>query len=140
MPFKVKDLMIDVLPKAAIDLPQPCPIRSCLAQSRICPGGTCGPGSIYCFGGSDFTTWWDRLLPIIYERTSPVIYGQFSAQELAALKADLKQALIEVETRENVLAAGMKPQTLEEAQTLEKKLTDALHEIRHLKGELRQKT
>jgi hypothetical protein len=131
--------MVDVLPQASIDLPIYCLAGTCFAQSRICPGGTCGSGSIYCFG-SDFTRWWDKLSPIIYERTSPVIYGQFSAQELAALKADLKQALIDVETQENVIAAGMKPQTLEEAETLEKKLTDALHEIRHLKGELRHKT
>jgi 16S rRNA G1207 methylase RsmC len=61
-------------------------------------------------------------------------------QNLAELKAQLRQSLAQVEAQEQVMAESMKPQTVEEVDMLEQKLTEALHELRHHKEELRRRT
>jgi hypothetical protein len=58
-------------------------------------------------------------------------------QALATLKAQLREALREVETAEQVLAERMSPQSVEEVEALEKKLQDALEDLRARKEQLR---
>lgn len=58
------------------------------------------------------------------------------AQQLEQLKAGLREALAQIETRERDLAAGDKPQTLAEADDLETRLEGALAELREHKKSL----
>ena len=52
--------------------------------------------------------------------------------DLAALKAQLKERVAAVER----LEAGFTPQTREQAEMLERKLTDALAEVKRIKASL----
>jgi len=52
------------------------------------------------------------------------------------LKEQLKQALANVEEQERAADASMQPKTLAEVQDLEKKLTDALEEVRSRRTQL----
>jgi hypothetical protein len=63
-----------------------------------------------------------------------------SPQNLAELKAQLRQSLAQVEAQEQAMAESMKPQTVEEADMLEQKLTEALDELRQHKEELRRRS
>jgi sialic acid synthase SpsE len=58
---------------------------------------------------------------------------------LATLKAQLQQALAQVEQAEKTAADAAKPQTLQEVDELEKKLTDALSELKARREELKKK-
>jgi hypothetical protein len=62
--------------------------------------------------------------------------GGVSAHSLAALKAELQRELAAVEAQEEALAARMQPQTVEEVDALEQKLTEALDELKARKKEL----
>jgi hypothetical protein len=62
-----------------------------------------------------------------------------SAEDLAALKAQLKQALSEVERAEQVLADSMRPRTINEIEALEDKLEDALSELKRHKEQLQER-
>lgn len=55
------------------------------------------------------------------------------------LKQQLRQALEEVEARERALDQGLELRTLAEVEELERKLSDALADVRARKDELRQK-
>jgi translation elongation factor EF-Tu-like GTPase len=61
-------------------------------------------------------------------------------QNLAELKAQLRQSLAQVEAQEQAIAESMKPQTVEESDMLEQKLTEALDELRQHKEELRRRS
>ncbi|HET9235259.1 MAG TPA: hypothetical protein VFP10_14080 [Candidatus Eisenbacteria bacterium] len=70
---------------------------------------------------------------------SPVIRdpGQLiQPPDFARLKEQLQTALKQVEAQEKVAAEGMRPQTLEQVNELEQKLTKALEELRARKTEL----
>jgi hypothetical protein len=56
---------------------------------------------------------------------------------LQQLKANLRQALEQIEANEKAGAAGEKPQTLAEANDLEQRLQGALEELRELKKDLK---
>ena len=62
-----------------------------------------------------------------------------TAEDLAALKAQLTQALSEVERAEEVLAESMRPQSIDEIETLEHKLEDALSELKQRKEQLQER-
>ncbi len=57
---------------------------------------------------------------------------------LVLLKQQLLQALAQVEEQENALEAACRPQSLEEAEELERHLRDALEELEQHKRELRK--
>lgn len=57
---------------------------------------------------------------------------------LAILKEQLKRTLTQVEIQERVIEESLKPQTIEEVEQLEKKLTEALSELRARKQELQR--
>jgi hypothetical protein len=63
--------------------------------------------------------------------------GAVNPQALAALKAQLREALRAVDSAEQLLAERMSPQSVEEVEALEKKLQDALEELRARKEQLR---
>ena len=63
-----------------------------------------------------------------------------AAQQLAALKAQLQQALSRVEAQERAIEEQMRPQTLGDVEILEQKLVEALEELRARKAELRGET
>lgn len=61
-------------------------------------------------------------------------------QELGILKEQLKQSLVQVEAQERAFAESLQPQTLDELQQLEDKLTGALEELRARRGEIERNT
>jgi len=63
--------------------------------------------------------------------------GEVDLQALGALKAQLREALRATETAEKVLAEQMSPQSIEDIETLEKKLQGALEELKARKAQLR---
>jgi hypothetical protein len=156
MAFRVRDLMIDVAPgteNAFACLPYTgltdcrfCthyqPSIVCYQHSLICPNRsvidvvdifhTCGTTIPFDTGrlGTD----------VLYGDINPVGPQVANPQNLAVLKAQLRQSLAQVEAQEQAMAESMKPQTVEEADMLEQKLTEALDELRQHKEELRRRS
>jgi hypothetical protein len=141
MPFKVKNLMIHVLPDAqGKNQPQPG-----LAMANAC----------VCLG---FFSWFKSepphrrpilgtgpncgIPPIFQTPDTPIFHApdiDTHLQTLATLRAQLQDALTQVEAQEKVLNEQLAPQTLEEAKALEGHLTDALAEVQRRIGELENK-
>jgi|GEM_PF-4267059 len=123
--FKIKDLMIKVIPDDAERMGNgPVNVGACGTSTCGCSDtcGSCSWGT--CFGCS---------------QCSPPSGGSFQRGEevinpsdLFALKADLKRRLAIVEAMESSLA----PKTVQEVEVLEKKLTTALAELKHIKAKL----
>jgi hypothetical protein len=90
----------------------------CFGGTR-CPGGTICAGGSGCPGGS------------VFEPIGP--------EGLAALKAQLRLALEQVEAQEKDLAERMAPQTVEDVEALETQLQEALEELRERKETLRKR-
>jgi hypothetical protein len=65
--------------------------------------------------------------------------GQY-LQDLAILKAELKATLSQVEVQERAFGESLRPQTLDEVQQLEEKLTGALEELRARRTEIERAT
>jgi len=151
MPFKLKDLMIDVLPQAGV---------------ARCLGGTACPSpSIACFHPTycayptycAFPTYHPctlnsltacphfSVLPCTFGTLPPLtgtcgfsgdpgpIYTQVDP---AVLKEQLRSALAQVEEQEKAAEAASRPQSREDAAALEEKLQGALDEVRNLKKSL----
>jgi hypothetical protein len=59
--------------------------------------------------------------------------------DLASLKEQLQQTLTQIEEQERLDAQALSPQTVDEAEQLEKKMTEALAEIKRVKEDLRKK-
>ena len=125
MAFKVRNLMIHILPDAQRKA------QPGLAFANICT-------SLTLFGIQPHRpcplgfTW---ILP------GPEIMQsvQSDPETLATLKAQLQDALANVEAQEKALNEQLAPQTLEEAKALEGHLVDALEEVRQRIGELQNK-
>ena len=159
MAFRVRDLVINVLPEAAGERDvlgcglgfSHCRFGSCdfvticiFSGCRECSGAftcigatncggctlnvTCGPNSCGAFTCGGCT------------ESASVLFGRGGAddpQALAALKAQLREALRAVENAEQQLAERMSSQSVEEVEALEKKLQDGLEELRARKEQLR---
>jgi len=171
MAFKLKDLMIHVLPGAqgekAANLAAPaaqCPLPSGtqpFVAAVVCPLPS---QPTVCPWPSAHQVMAQAICPIISAQNQPVIFAQldcpmFSAgspsftcvgaaalspdtshiANLAALKQQLQQALDQVTQQEAAAHAAAKPQTVEEAEALEKQLQDALAELQAHKQSLIQK-
>lgn len=60
-------------------------------------------------------------------------------EQLAELKAQLKEAIAQIEREEAALESCEKPKTADEVESLQQKLRDAVDELENLKKELREK-
>jgi hypothetical protein len=159
--FKVRDLMINVLPEAGpgeirfcrgVTLPD-CALNSCVDFSYVgcavticahitrclqvtvleaCPadGGVSDCNVCVTKGGAKT----EYVCPGGANTGSKLIGAQL--EDLAILKEQLKRSLANVEAQELALAERLRPQTLEEVQQLEVKLTAGLEELRMRKAEL----
>ena len=147
--FKFKDLVINVLPaQDPAKLVCNPTIRQCLQPSCACllrqflSGITaCGTTPCWCLSHG--------LTPCpcasrICSNISPVYSPWCQVEDpgpidLASLKEQLQQTLTQIEEQERLDAQALSPQTVDEAEQLEKKLNDALGELKTIKEDLRKK-
>jgi hypothetical protein len=125
MAFKVKDLMITVLPPEGKNrgaAPAACP--DCTLNISGC-GYTCGCTN--CTACS-----------VTYTQGRSCFCLIARPEDLTILKEELKQALLNIEIKEREIEEAMRPKTLSEVEELEEKLTAALAEIKAQKAKLRK--
>ena len=153
MTFRIKDLMIHVLPSSGG--------AAAGGQYAItCGGVTCGNG---------WTCGWTGLMmqqpmgmhpgnansgcfcvpcsfptcrphtPCAFSLMATDAPGAIESSSLPALKEQLKQALAELEQVESVLAQQEKPKTVEDIDQLEKKLLEGVEELRAMKREMQER-
>ena len=162
MPFKIKDLMIDVT-----SIPKPCLGGTLCAQPSICgscshfvTGGCCG-GSLalsvcgfqcshlhsicqgcsialtnctpHCTNVGSVCGFASNPCPGSIHTTTPY---QVEVDP-AILKEQLKAALVAVEEREKQINESLAVKTLADAELLEGKLSEALEEVKRLKKTLK---
>jgi len=152
MPFRVRDLVINVLQEGAGERDRlacgctfgfsHCGFGSCdfaticiYSGCRECSGQFTCIGASICGGCTLNVTCGPNscgALTALFGRG-----GAVNPEALATLKAQLREALRAVESAEQVLAERMSPQSVEEVEALEKKLQDALEELRTRKEQLR---
>jgi hypothetical protein len=147
MAFRIKDLLINLSPGEGANPGG--------GQFRRPLFGGCFPELLSgdCTGTPQhtftlFTPWlsplccqWSATGPLT--PFTPVFQGggdpASSAEQLAILKAQLKQALVDIENREKALEETLEPQTAAQIEELEGKLEEALTELRRRKSELKKK-
>jgi hypothetical protein len=127
--FKVRDLMINVVPES-VQPYEDCG-WTCMYSCEFTGGGggcgpTCGPT---CYNVSHC----NRLATHL-----PNIMAPIGSQNLAAVKAQLQEALRNVEIQQQAAEASLQPQSLAEVEMLEQKLTEALNELKARKTVLQQ--
>ncbi len=151
MTFKIKDLMINDLSSGAQRAPEVhalCGVHqvSCIEHTRVvspvckngCTNAATPPGPReaeyarfnYCALNTLVCapcTWIGTLVPL---RQLPDV------TTLSALKEQLKEQLAQVERQEAATEQGLLPQTVEEVDTLTKKLQEALDELKARRAEL----
>ncbi len=172
-PFRIRDLMVDVVPSEARDLElycgsprtfilcglavtNPCrvlfsrdPCRYLLSRDPCrllasydpcrfvfsgdpCAGGmTIPPVSLECPY---------ELTDVI--RTTQVINAgaiQATPEELVTLKAQLQQALANIEAQERVAQEQLRPQTIEQVDLIEQQMTAALDELKVIREEIQKR-
>ncbi|MEL7330874.1 MAG: hypothetical protein AAFN12_01430 [Cyanobacteria bacterium J06560_2] len=167
MQFKVKDLMINVIPDPTDEVGLTCAngvtFNNCFRTTLIgcngctltvtqvvdpCNGGPtfvvptrvttgCGVNYSTCFAGSNFAETVQQTT-LVQHTTRTILEGNpLSASEnLATLKQGLKEALSQVEAQEKLVAESLKPQSLEELEVLDEKLTAALEDVRSRKAQM----
>jgi hypothetical protein len=114
MPFKVRDLMITMLPTA-----------EAVRDIGDIQGAVIDIIADDC-GGSHSTT----RCPAASKKIELDIFEYLTdPEQVEAFKQQLRAQLLEAEEQ-------MKPQTLDEVQLLEERLTGALEELRHRRAEL----
>lgn len=148
--FQVKNLTVDIVSSAAAEItPELClfPTKRCPHFTLNCPLNTyifcwrqitleCPFISDYCLltrdgCGVNYSTCLDtRLFLIDVERLV------INPDDVKVVQKQVGDLLKAVETRGPEVARAMAPQTAEQAQLLERSLTDALAEVRKLKKEL----
>jgi hypothetical protein len=142
MAFRVRDLVINVLPEQGGEGLQP---FDCPGISDCYPFSSCGRTNA-CYAVSCAVSC--RIVSCIGSRCGgctldisqlPGFQQEVRAEDLAALKAQLTQALSEVERAEQVLADSMRPQSIDEIEALEDKLEDALSELKQRKEQLQER-
>jgi|HubBroStandDraft_6_1064221.scaffolds.fasta_scaffold215094_1 hypothetical protein len=146
MEFKVKDLMIKVIPPEQAKKPGQCP-NECSWQSSWCIHITCecSVRSVLCGGGG--CTLSRSIGPEELEQPrrwcvdtqmGMALSPQQSLESLAALRAQLQQQLAQVNAQEKVVHESLAPASLEDAEALEKKLSEALEEVRSMKEKFKK--
>jgi hypothetical protein len=149
MTFKVKDLMIDVssataqiqCPNTVIQCPNHTLIAChfyCTYVVSFCHYGCSVYSPTFCaFGSVTVTVTCPGSIPdtTYVFQTIP----QASGPALANLKDQLKQALELAERQEAAQAESQQLQTVADAEMLEKKLNEAIEDVRARKAELQKK-
>jgi hypothetical protein len=164
MAFKLKDLMITLLPPAGAAEACPtasapearfCPTASAI-DPRLCPLASvrvvyCPPASLpvlvlpapqFCptaSAGFCPTASAEAAAEGACPTASAPAESALGPEGLAALKQQLQQALAQVEEQERALEASYRPQTLAEAEELEARLREALEELQQHKEDLKQR-
>lgn len=161
MAFKLKDLMISLLPKGGAA--EACPTASAPA-AQFCP--TASAGFCQMVSGRAFVVMPHPLCPTASAgfgfcptasaglafcptasatgaaeacpTASAPAESAASPEGLAALKQQLQEALAQVEAQEKALAAQHLPQTIAETEELEARLREALDELRQHKETLKK--
>jgi hypothetical protein len=132
--FKIKDLMINVVP-AQLDNLNQCPFNSCGWTIVLDPPGGCPAAcSLFITECGPVTTCGTTACHPAITNTGPL--DRLRVEDLAFLKEELRQELAKVESREQELEERLRPQTLEQVTVLEEKLTDALKELQEHKKRL----
>jgi len=171
--FKVRELMINVLPESSQDQRIVCDFSFCDNLSRYCAITVPNCGSVSnincrvsicprvtlleavscndaCCTLVDCSTGCTPACTI--ECTNQQCTGFLSChpavtttqradlqlEELTILKQQLRQALRVIEMQKQVLTESLRPQTLEQVQEIEEKLSGALEEMRMRRAELEQ--
>jgi len=136
--FKIKDLMIKVVPQDAGGERVCCTYTECVS---ICSQEwlTCHHCSDTCSTRTDIPCCANSGAHCTYPSIGAARGGSPNLETLAALKAELKLRLANVERQEQLLAESLMPATAEDIDALEKKLTDALGELRTMKSHLKKK-
>jgi hypothetical protein len=146
MPFKVKDLLIELTSTTAVAQCHPTFIcyhsgchHYCSYLVSICQAGCSLHLPSLCTTASVTVT--VTCPGSLVTDTSPIIatIPQLGGPALGNLKGQLKQALEIAERQEVAEAESLKVQTVADAELVEKKLTEALEEIRVRKTELQRK-
>ncbi len=143
MPFKIKDLMIDV---ASTDVANRVFETYCRLPSIQCRYPTYQPCFTYthcvnfsCHGVSWLPCQFGSITPTIFTHTGCGISEQPTGPgpvDLGSLKEQLRAQIAEIEAHERAGEAAAHPQTREQAADLEEKLKGALEEVQRLKKTL----
>ncbi|REF99919.1 hypothetical protein DFJ67_5965 [Asanoa ferruginea] len=157
--FKVRDLMINLLPEGGGPLPRcpgvslpNCAANSCFNVSVIgcgvtCPAITrCTHGTLIadtcpassCYNYTCEVTNFSRGCGQGYTCLMPG-EGIGQAEDLTLLKQQLRLALEQVEAQEAARDEAERPQTIEEVDQLTERLNDALDELRRRRVELSER-
>lgn len=167
MAFRVKDLMISVIPKEGDGGGPACPGGTMVCDPHSPGGGNRCP---MCGGGHDFCNAWSHH-PTLYPCGCPIVVcppnshtapntwtccphhsrgpgvipvafagdPQEAAEQLAALKSQLKAAIEEIEAQEKLVGERLQPQTVAEIEALQAKLKEAHAELDKKKADLRKR-
>lgn len=146
MPFKIKDLMIDV---ASTDVADRVFETLCRLPSIQCRYPTYQPcynftlcANFSCHGVSWAPCQFGSITPTIFTRTGCGISELPTGPgpgDLGSLKEQLRAQIAEIEAHERASEAAAQPQTREQAAELEEKLKGALEEVQRLKKTLPSK-
>jgi hypothetical protein len=133
MAFRIRDLMVDVMPQGGIEGGIDC------GGSRFTVIGTtnvlpCRTHTFTCPLPSGMLP--QCHFPDLSIVVPPNVREYYYPRDLAALKEQLRTALAEVEAQEKAAEEASRPRTREEAEELEEKLKGALEEVRGWKETL----
>jgi hypothetical protein len=162
MAFRVKDLMISIIPKEGDDAGSlGCPPATLLCEAHSPTGGNqyglhAGP-HIFCEAGSHTAPYMLCGCPIVFcppqshqptclprsmaAGLIPVAFAgdpALAAEQLSALKSQLKEAIEEIEAQEKVVAERSRPQSAADIDSLLTKLEEAKAELQQKKSDLEQ--
>ena len=146
MAFRVKDLMISIIPSEAS---KPGTTQGDDAGTQDRGWLPCGSGTVFC-GGNSHTTRGNIIMcaqgtflvcPGPSHTVHDTVKTRFcamSAEQLADVKSQLMQELAEIEEQENALREKSEPRTVAEIEALEGKIEGALAELAKRKAELKK--
>jgi hypothetical protein len=156
MPFKVKDLLVDVSSATVALQCQPtflchfgcsyylahsaCHFGCSQIAFSVCHYGCTFQLPSICTFASVTVTCFQSVVPTT-DPISPILQAspQLSGPVLGNLKQQLREALTAVEKQEAAEAESLQPQTLADVEMLEKKFSEAQEELRARKAELQKK-
>lgn len=164
MAFKIKDLMINVASSAPHEGAGEAAFRGCVGRCNTLQSGayactlsffttpwtitfptitcTCTTKSgipfptITCTCTTKTGRWFEGPFGCMVTAPDP---PEETLDNLATLKAELQAALAEVDEQMKTIEKGLQPSSVEEVETLESKLKDALKELDRMKSELKKK-
>ena len=111
-------------------------IVSCICASNA-EVSICGTSCAFSCGITPINT----CTPLASQPTGPIDIGDPAqgVEQLGALKEQLKQALEQVEQQHQAAQDALRPQTVAEVDELQKKMADAMEELKARRAELERK-